>query len=242
MKISVLALAITAGAAFGASANADLIAHWNFNDSTANSNTQQVGVLNSTSSNSGTGSLSISPGTSFNTNAAGTANGVWGTFAGSTVNAVGADTAGGALVLAASVGSVAANPVTSNGAYANFTVAKASYSDLSISFASRRTGTGFASLQISYSIDGGGSFTNLGGVINAPTTTTFGLFSQSLAGNGAVNAASSIIFRITYDGATGGGGNARVDNLQINGTLIPAPGSVALIGLAGLIAGRRRRN
>jgi len=57
-----------------------------------------------------------------------------------------------------------------------------------------------------------------------------------------VNAASSIIFRITYDGATGGGGNARVDNLQINGTLIPAPGSVALIGLAGLMAGRRRRN
>jgi len=242
MKISVLALAITAGAAFGATANADLVAHWNFNNSTVNSVTAQLGVLNSTSSDSGTGSLAISAGTSFNTVSNGTADGVWGTFAGSTVNAVGADPSGGALVLQASLGGVAQNPVTSNGAFANFTVAKASYSDLSISFAARRTGTGFTSLQISYSIDGGSSFTNLGAAINPPNSTTFGLFSQSLAGNGAVNAASSIIFRITYDGASGGGGNARLDNLQINGTLVPAPGSVALIGLAGLIAGRRRRN
>lgn len=242
MMKTVFALAITAGAAIASTANADLIAHWNFNDSTVNTVSAQLGVLNTTASDSGSGTLSISPGTSFNTNASGTANGVWGTFAGSTVNAVGGDPSGGALVLQASLGGVAQNPVTSNGAYANFSVGKASYSDLSISFAARRTGTGFSSLQVSYSIDGGGSFTNLGGAFNVTTTTTFDLISLSLAGNGAVNAASNIIFRITYDGATGGGGNARVDNLQINGTLIPAPASMALVGLGGLVAARRRRN
>lgn len=241
MKISVLALAVTAGAAMTSIANADLIAHWNFNNSTANAVGAQLGVLNSTGSDSGSGSLTISPGTSFNTISNGTADGVWGTFSGTTMNAVGADPSGGSLVLQASLGGVAQNPVTSNGAYADFTVAKASYSDLSISFAARRTGTGFNSIQISYSTDGGSTFTSLGSPKNAPNGS-FGTFSESLAGNGAVNAASSIVFRLTYDGATGGGGNTRLDNLQINGTLIPAPASIALVGLAGLVAGRRRRN
>jgi MYXO-CTERM domain-containing protein len=36
------------------------------------------------------------------------------------------------------------------------------------------------------------------------------------------------------------GGTARIDNVFVNGTLVPAPGAAALIGLAGLVARRRR--
>ena len=239
MKNANLALALVAGAAIASTANADLVAHWNFNDSTANLVSGQLGVLNSLASNSGSGTLSAS--SSFNTVSNGTADGLFGTFSGSAVNAVGADASGGSLVLQASLGGVSANPVTANGSSALFSVGKASFSDLSFSFAHRRTSTGFSSLQVAYSIDGGISFSNLGASINPGTSSTFTASNFSLAGNGAVNAASSIIFRITYDGATGGAGNARVDNVQINGTLIPAPGALALVGLGGLVAARRRR-
>jgi MYXO-CTERM domain-containing protein len=241
MKNVNLALALLAGAAIADTANADLIAHWNFNDSTANSASLQLGVLNSLASNSGSGSLSVSPGSSFNTVSNGTANGAWGTFSGSTVNAVSGDGSGGALVLQGAIGGNSNDPVTTNGSYAQFSVGKASYADLSISFAHRRTNTGFNSLQLSYSTNGGVSFTNLGAAINPGTSSTFAASSFSLAGNATVNAASSIIFRITYNGATGGAGNARVDNLQINGTLIPTPGALALVSLGGLVAARRRR-
>ena len=36
------------------------------------------------------------------------------------------------------------------------------------------------------------------------------------------------------------GGTARIDNILVNGSLVPAPGAVALVGLAGLMARRRR--
>jgi MYXO-CTERM domain-containing protein len=36
------------------------------------------------------------------------------------------------------------------------------------------------------------------------------------------------------------GGTARIDNVLINGTAVPAPGAIALLGVAGLR--RRRRN
>jgi len=40
---------------------------------------------------------------------------------------------------------------------------------------------------------------------------------------------------------TGGAGNYRFDMVTVSGTLIPAPAAAALLGLAGLMAGRRRR-
>jgi hypothetical protein len=39
---------------------------------------------------------------------------------------------------------------------------------------------------------------------------------------------------------TATGGTARMDNVQVQGTLLPAPGAAALVGLAGLMARRRR--
>ena len=36
------------------------------------------------------------------------------------------------------------------------------------------------------------------------------------------------------------GGTGRVDNIVIS-AVVPAPGAIALLGLAGLVGGRRRR-
>ena len=50
-----------------------------------------------------------------------------------------------------------------------------------------------------------------------------------------------VVIRITF--GSGGGGQSQannIDNVQFNAT-IPAPGSIALLGLAGLIGFRRRR-
>ena len=47
--------------------------------------------------------------------------------------------------------------------------------------------------------------------------------------------------RITFQGASSASGNNRIDNLQLNADVIPAPGAMALLGVAGLIGSRRRR-
>jgi MYXO-CTERM domain-containing protein len=36
-------------------------------------------------------------------------------------------------------------------------------------------------------------------------------------------------------------GTNRIDNIVVSGTAIPAPGALALLGVAGLIGARRRR-
>ena len=45
----------------------------------------------------------------------------------------------------------------------------------------------------------------------------------------------------TATGDYGASGTWRFDNVTINGSAIPAPGAVALLGLAGLVGARRRR-
>jgi hypothetical protein len=72
-------------------------------------------------------------------------------------------------------------------------------------------------------------------IVNAPTTgasiNAFGLF----------NNAGSGVFEAFYSfGSTGGVANPSRFMVNVNGTLVPAPGAVALLGLAGIV-GRRRR-
>ena len=67
----------------------------------------------------------------------------------------------------------------------------------------------------------------------AYTTTITGI-------TAAENQASLLIRWISTSAASSTGGTARIDNVQIQGTLVPAPGAAALVGLAGLMARRRR--
>ena len=56
----------------------------------------------------------------------------------------------------------------------------------------------------------------------------------------AANQNSLIVRWVALVGGTATGGTARMDNVQVQGTLLPAPGAAALVGLAGLMARRRR--
>jgi len=239
-----LFLAVAAGTVVAAaSANANLVAYWNFNASTPNTTSGQLGTLNSLAPDAGAGILSIgggSPTITLNTNNAGAANGVVGTFAGSTLNAVGADVSGGALSVQGAVGGGSSSTVTSNGGYVQFNVNLTSLQDLVVTFSTRGTSTGFRSGQLSYSTDGS-TFINNGLTWDGGSSSAFFLVSRDLSTIVALNNAPSVTVRITLTGATGGAGNNRIDNVQLNANPIPAPGAVALVGMGVLALGRRRR-
>lgn len=233
MKIRVLSL-VAALAAAG-SASADLVAYWNFNNSTA-STTGGLGVLNSFSADQGTGTLStnFSINTVAGTNAENT--GDLGTFAGSTVNAISPDAAGGALAFSA--GNRNGGPVTNNGKYVQFQINMASFGDdLVLTYATRNTGTGFQNQAWSYSTDGV-NFTTLTTVSGLTTTFALKTVDFTAANLGGF---STVYLRATVDGASNTSGNNRIDNVQFNASAVPAPGVLALAGMGGVVALRRRR-
>jgi hypothetical protein len=99
----------------------------------------------------------------------------------------------------------------------------------------------------------GGTFTALNPSFALASTITFSsttynpLATNTLSLGAAANNAAEVVVRIralvdsvNSTGSYQAGGTARVDNIMINGTLVPAPGAAALVGLAGLIARRRR--
>lgn len=124
------------------------------------------------------------------------------------------------------------------------------FQGISISFDQTRSGTGPGAFTLIMSVDGGSSWTTLlsyavlqnGTAPNANWTTggtRQSAYTISAAAAGAADLAD-VIFRMTSDVTTSSGGTNRIDNVFIEGTVIPAPGALALLGLAGL-AGRRRR-
>jgi MYXO-CTERM domain-containing protein len=228
-----LALAVTAGVA--SIAQADVIAYWNFNDNVIGVGSA-MGYLNpgAYNANQGFGTLTVDPSITINSNNT-VNNGTFGTFAGTTVNAISPDPSGGSIVLQNGSGGV------NNGKYVQFNISTLSVaSNLILSYATRKTNTGFATQTISYSVDGG-PFVTLGGVAPA---TSFGATSTLAFGAADVYGKASLAVRFTFSGGSTGAndaaGNNRIDNVQFNGT-VPTPGAMALLGLGGLVAGRRRR-
>ncbi|MBX3389394.1 MAG: hypothetical protein KF691_08055 [Phycisphaeraceae bacterium] len=236
MKSCLLGLAISAGVAFACSAKADLIAYWNFNNSTAGTS-GGLGTMDDAypfAANAGSGTIT----TNFSVNTvAGTSaqnTGDLGTFGGTTDNALFGDASGGALAMRA--GNGVDSGVTNNGKWVQFNISTVGItSALSLSYATRNTSTGFQSQTWEYSVDGL-SYTLIT-VVNS-LTTSFAVQTiniNDLAAYGAAN----LRLRVTFDGATNQSGNNRIDNVQING--VPTPGTLGLLAASGLIAIRRRR-
>ena len=50
----------------------------------------------------------------------------------------------------------------------------------------------------------------------------------------------ALVDSVNSTGTYQAGGTSRIDNILVNGTAVPAPGAAALVGLAGLVARRRR--
>jgi MYXO-CTERM domain-containing protein len=135
------------------------------------------------------------------------------------------------------------------------------YSDLSFAWDFTRSSTGPATWTVIMSVDGGTNWSTLMAtytpIVNSATPTGAGTwntstynaaYTSSIALGASADNASSIIVRVqalvdpvNSSGTYQAGGTARIDNVFVNGTAVPAPGAVALLGVAGLAARRRRR-
>jgi hypothetical protein len=148
---------------------------------------------------------------------------------GTTTNAEGPDPAGDALGLRSNA---------NNGLTMDFVVDTTGYEDIILSFAATRNNQGFDEDAVLYSTDGV-NYTQFS-TFN-PSNGSWGTVIADMSAVAAVEDAGTIYLRLKFDSAQNNNGTTTLDNVRIIGTVIPTPGAVALFGMAGLVAVRRRR-
>ena len=227
---SLVALPILAATA--STANAAVIAYWDFNGLTGAPGTPQ-----SIAASQGAGTL-FADGTNGSSAWASTSSNPHLTaMTGMADNALPGVAAGMTLVFANS------SPLgngSSNGFSAVFALDLSQWADVTLSYASRGSGSGagFSSHAWSVSTDGA-SFTALATFTgtNSASTAVLDLGSLPMLDN-----APTAYLRITFDGATASNGHNRLDNVLVTGnSSVPAPGAIALLACAGGLGSRRRR-
>lgn len=140
----------------------------------------------------------------------------------------------------------------STGDYYEARLSTLGYSDISISWDQCRSSTGPATFELVMSTDGGTNFTTLlasyavlqSGGGGAPGTWSSTVYNPIYSLNQAAAAADNqadVIFRFRSLVTTASSGSNRIDNVMIYSGPIPAPGAIALLGVAGLAGLRRRR-
>ncbi|PYL05739.1 MAG: hypothetical protein DME33_15755 [Verrucomicrobia bacterium] len=117
------------------------------------------------------------------------------------------------------------------------------YQDMTLSFAVKSRTGGFDSVTVQYSVNGGGTWTTFG-TASIPTDNTPQIRSFSVPA--AANNAPNLAFRFFFTGGTGTDPRTiytQIDNLQLSGTIVPEPATVAagLLGVLGLCWHQRRR-
>ena len=135
---------------------------------------------------------------------------------------------------------------------AQFAVSTTGFENVIITFGLRTSNTASKYAQLQYSTNGT-DFTNFGDVITG-TGDVWTSLSRDLSFLTTTDNNSAFAFRVVsvfapgtsaYAAAGlgktyGTGGTYGFDLVTVNGTAIPSPGAVALLGLAGLVARRRR--
>ena len=128
-----------------------------------------------------------------------------------------------------------------NGGWIQFHVNTTFLTNMSLSFDTNTAGNGFATVAFSYSVNGG-AFVAAGGP--TPISTT-GFGTITFAVPAGAEGQTDVIFRLTFDGATSNGNNAQnaIDNIQLNGTVVPEPATVVggLLGACALCWHQRHR-
>ena len=139
------------------------------------------------------------------------------------------------------------------GDYYQIAVSTTGYSDIYLAWDQTRSSTGPSSFRVDMSTDGTNFTTILANytIIQAGLTGT-GTFAWSIANgvqsaftttiasiSGADNQAN-LVFRFVNLSTVATGGTNRIDNIVVSSGPIPAPGAIALLGLAGLASRRRR--
>jgi len=133
------------------------------------------------------------------------------------------------------------------GDYYQISLATIGYNAVSVAWDQTRSSTGPAGFEAVLSVDGGSTFSSLGAytVNQVSWSTSVPVTTSSFASvaSAADNQASVIIrFKVVTAGTSTTTGTNRIDNISVNGTVVPvpSPGAIALVGLAGLVARRRR--
>ena len=120
-----------------------------------------------------------------------------------------------------SFGPSGAAGLANNGRHIDFNFSSEGYENLSLSFWSRRTPTGFNDNQIQYSIDGGQNFTDLSNLDYTPALNPGAILSLDISNEAPLaNNQPNLIIRITFNGATNAGGNNRIDNVKLQGEFL----------------------
>ncbi len=137
------------------------------------------------------------------------------------------------------------------GDYYQVSVSTIGYSGVSISWDQTRSSTGPATFDAVMSVDGGTNWTTIlagysvvqaGGAGTNTTSwnsvTAQAGFTLTAVAGAAADEQANVLFRLRSTVTTAAAGTNRIDNFIVSA--VPAPGAIALLGLAGLI-GRRRR-
>jgi hypothetical protein len=143
------------------------------------------------------------------------------------------------------------NDGINNGTGIIFTLDMTNLQGLAFSFAGQRTSTGFNSLVVDYSTDGGSnwlgniSVTTLESSMGTTSSVSASIRNVDLSSVSGLSNISNAQIRLTFDGGTitASAGNNRLDNFQFTATAVPEPATYAAIfgALAlGLAMVRRR--
>ncbi len=130
-------------------------------------------------------------------------------FGGTTTNLISGDEAGRDLAIQGYTASL-----LNNGRWFQVEVDMSLYKDLVLTLAARRSGTGFTNNMVEYSINGGDFELFQEGW--TPLVDVYRLETFDFRSITDMNGATSVIIRITLDGATASTGNNRFDNFQFS--------------------------
>lgn len=150
-----------------------------------------------------------------------------GVLQGTTLGALPGELAGESLV---AVGTLA------NQTSFRFDFEATGWENLMLSFATRRSATGASMNRVEcWNGLAWETVTSFASNASAWELVTVKLFAIDASTGGYASV------RFVLDGATSSSGSLRFDNIAVTGTAAPAPGALALLGLAGVASRRRRR-